>query len=208
VVVDFHMAALLHAVTTTTTAATSSSSSPQPPQFLAWVTALSTLVLALIGTAAIWQLRQGRRARETEIIMEIGRRWDSEEMIESRSDVDLLASKDQLSSRLIALHGEKGREYHLLMREPGHLEDLGVIYYHGGIKRDTLFNLMGLQIQERWLVWREALQALGSERSADFHFAYFREMASELSKTGHRHGWHAKRAKEDSSAQKLKGRFS
>lgn len=202
-VADLQMAVFLHPVPTTTAP---TSSSPQTPQLLAWVTAISTLILALLGSAAIWQLRQGRRARETEIIMEIGRRWDSEEMIESRSKVDLLASTGQLSSHLIDLHNKKGREYHLLMREPGYLEDLGVIYYHDGIKRDTLFNLMGLQIQDRWWVWDEALRELGGERRADFHFAYFREMAAELSKEGRGHRWHAKRARKDSSAQKLKGR--
>lgn len=186
----------------------------QPPQFLDWVTAFSTAALAALGFLVIWPVLQARRARETEIIMEIGRRWDSPEMIAARVKVDALAKKGELESRIESLYQSREKEYYELMLEPGYLEDLGVIYYHRGIARNTLFRLMGLQIQDRWMVWQGSLEALGQKRSAQFHFAYFREMAHELSPKNHwynlrrLHRWHAHLAKKDSGVRKLRQRSS
>lgn len=109
-----------------------------------WLAAWSTLGLAILGLAVFWQVRQNRRNREVEILSELGRRWDSVEMVTSRSKVDRLYKEGTLAGRVLELRSEGDEEYQHLMREPGYLEDLGVIFYRGGIRGRTLFASMGL----------------------------------------------------------------
>lgn len=175
--------------------------SGQAPEFLAWLTAVSTAVLAVFGLFAFWQIRQSRKSREMEIMMELGRRWDAEEMIKSRSTVDEFCNHEQLSTKVVSLSRNDPRQYYELMREPGYLDDLGVIFYRGGIRGKTLFASMGVLIQERWAVWGEALDALDLQRGAPT-FSYFREMAMELSPGGGSHRSHRKKA--DSSKRSLR----
>jgi hypothetical protein len=168
-----------------------------------WLAAWSTLALAILGLAVFWQVRQNRKTREVEILSELGRRWDSVEMVKARSEVDRLHKDGTLAEKVLELRSDGDEQYQILMREPGHLEDLGVIFYHGGIKGKTLFASMGLLIPERWDKWQDAIGQLAKRRHVQ-NFSYFREMAAELSPEGTFHWRHRHRARADATRRKLR----
>ena len=168
---------------------------PALPWWFAGVSDWATAGLVVLGLAAIVPILQNRRSREIDILMEIGRRWDSPEMMTSRSLVDRLSQDDTLIDAVCSDDRRGGEEYHELMREPGYLEDLGVIYYSRGIRPSSLIASMGYLVPERWAVWKDALERLGEVREKPQHFSFFREMAAEMD-GGDSHRAHRKRAKD------------
>ncbi len=167
---------------------------PTVPWWFAGVGVWATVGLMALGLLAIIPIVQARRARDIEILMEIGRRWDSPEMAKARAKVDALSHNGELTKTICEHYAQGGADYHELMREPGYLEDLGVIFYSGGIRKKTLMASMGFLVPERWAKWDEALSKLGEVRGRREHFSYFREMADEMARGGS-HGEHRRRAR-------------
>jgi hypothetical protein len=173
-------------------------------ELTAWITAISTGVLALLGIGALLQIRQTAKTRATEVMMELGRRWDSPEMIRCRAEVNELADSRELEKVVVHLYEERNERYYQLMQEPGYLQDLGVIYFNGGISTRILFGTMGLQVGERWQKWKPAIEALGDVRKAKFHFAAFREMGEQLSSEGKCKLHHIRNARKDLNVKKFR----
>lgn len=173
-------------------------------ELTAWITAISTGVLAMLGIGALLQIRQTAKTRATEVMMELGRRWDSPEMIRCRAKVNELAASNQLTNVVLNLYEQQDERYNQLMQEPGYLQDLGVIYFNGGISTRILFGTMGLQVGDRWRKWKPAIEALGERRHAEFHFAAFREMGKQLSSTGSCKLYHRWRARKDLTIKKFR----
>ena len=150
---------------------------------LVWeiISALATSTLALVGCLALGQIREVRNSRQTEVMLELGRRWDSDEMIRSRVLADSYDQK--LGGLLPAVRrgfAKRDITYYELLREPGFLEDLAIHYFDGSISGDQLYNSMGLLIPERWELWKDAVEFLRGTRDSDMVFEQFHLMQEEM----------------------------
>jgi hypothetical protein len=127
------------------------------------------------------QIREARSARHTEVMLELGRRWDSDEMIESRTLAD--AHYREVGGLLKAVQDgfkNKDASFYKLMREPDFLEDLAIHYFYGSMAGEQLYNSMGLLIPERWEMWEDAVMYLRQARDSDMVLEQFQRLQGEM----------------------------
>jgi hypothetical protein len=124
--------------------------------------AIATCVLALAALVALVQIGQARRARVIQVMTDLSRRWDEKDMIEARVKVD--AQGENLRSHIEGLFPGKGFEYYELLREPGLIEDLAVLWRRNAIDLATIDESMGVIIPERWDIWKNTTHLLRDMR--------------------------------------------
>ena len=140
--------------------------------------ALATVGLAVVAAIALGQVSELRHARLQEAFLEIGRRWDSDDMIRSRTMVDACGTRLQTEIKL--LFTTKPERYYLLLREPGFFEDIAALCHARVIDSAKLADSLGLFVIERWDVWEDAAVFLREERRSPEVFEHFERLAGEM----------------------------
>jgi len=120
---------------------------------------------------------------------ELSRRWDGDEMISTRAKVDEYG--ESLRGRIAELYDRKNLEYYHLLREPGYLEDIAILWQHKAVKLRTIDESMGYIIQEQWSIWSDTARFLREQRGGRV-FERFEELAIALKSTP-RESWRSPR---------------
>jgi len=128
------------------------------------VTAIATSILAVgllggIGAAVFagQQVREARRSREAQMAAEFIRRWNEEDLVETRRLVGRFASPEELRQAFAAYVADDADEAHVLYRELDYFEQLGALESVGAIDLELIGLLLGRRLVERWELWEPAL---------------------------------------------------
>jgi hypothetical protein len=125
----------------------------------AWLTAIGTVILAAGVLLAARQLREARIARLAEAAGDISRRWDEDELIDARAEVDKYGSDVELRDAVVrGMRGEDDNvNLDLLFREAGFFDDLGLQEILGGISLQWIEFSTGRIVVDRWELWSLAV---------------------------------------------------
>jgi hypothetical protein len=140
------------------------------------VTAIATSVLALglvgaFGAAAFaaQQVREARKTREAQMATEFFRRWNEDELVESRRMANR-ASPDELRDAFAAFVAADSPEAYLLYRELDFFEQLGALESLGALDLEPIRVLLGRTLIARWDLWSPAIhQVFGPGVYPMFH---------------------------------------
>jgi hypothetical protein len=133
------------------------------------VTAIATSVLAFglvgaFGAAAFaaQQVREARKTREAQMATELFRRWNDDELVESRRMANRYKSPDELRDAFAALVAADAPEAYVLYRELDFFEQLAALESLGALDLELIKVLLGRTLIERWEKWSPAIhQAFG-----------------------------------------------
>jgi hypothetical protein len=135
------------------------------------VTAIATSVLALglvgaFGAAAFaaQQVREARKTREAQMATEFFRRWNEDELVESRRMVNRFKSPNELRDAFTALAAADAPEAYVLYRELDFFEQLGALESLGALDLELITVLLGRTLIDRWEMWSPAIyEAFGPD---------------------------------------------
>jgi hypothetical protein len=128
------------------------------------VTAIATSILALglvgaFGAAAFGaqQVREARKTREAQMATEFFRRWNENELVESRRMFNRFKSPDELRDAFAAFVAADAPEAYVLYRELDYFEQLAALESLGALDLEMIKLLLGPTLIERWEVWSPAI---------------------------------------------------
>ncbi len=158
------------------------------PNWAEIVTAIGSLLaggtlLVGVGTAffALRQIAEARRDRQVQIIAELGRRWDEDQLVEARAMV-VKYDNVQLADKVArALEGTDTKEYLELLRVPNYFEDLALMAESGGLERDLVRRAFGPMVTRTWDYWELAIAKMreGAEESV-LSYSEFERLRNDL----------------------------
>lgn len=140
------------------------------PNWAEQVTAISTAVGAIgllstvgLAIAAARQVREARHARQSQIAADFVRRWDEDELVETRRLVAQFETKEDLRAAFQRYLAANSPELYVLYRELDYFEQLGALERVGAVNFDLLQLLLGHRLVERWEKWKPSIDAMPGE---------------------------------------------
>jgi hypothetical protein len=127
----------------------------------AWATIALTIVtggLVIFACAALGQIGEAKRSRNAQIMGDLARRWDSDDLINARKDAQSHADGAALQAAVEALF--QTQRYYKLLREPNFYEDLAYFERHSGLTLSVVAEAFGDVLVGRWKEWKPAVEWL------------------------------------------------
>jgi hypothetical protein len=138
------------------------------PNWAEQVTAIATAVsavglLSAIGAVvfAAQQAREARIGRQAAVAVDFFRRWDEDQLVETRRLVARFGTPEALRDALTRFIAENSVQAYVLYRELDFFEQLGALELHGGFDFELVKTLLGTRLIDRWELWRPSIDALG-----------------------------------------------
>jgi hypothetical protein len=138
------------------------------PNWAEQVTAIATVVLAVATLSAIgaaifagWQVTEARLGRQAEIAVDFFRRWNDDDMVQTRRLVASFATPDALRDAFVRHMAANDVEAYVMLRELDYFEQLGALEEHGGFSFDIIQSLLGRRLVERYELWRPTIASMG-----------------------------------------------
>jgi hypothetical protein len=158
-----------------------------------WVTAAATSVLAAGVVVALFGLRDARKTRDGELVIELSQRWNEPETVESRQLYSVRKASElaELVDRLYPPVGvanpkqpsaDEVELFQKLVRWPALIETVGVLREHGAISTEVIFKMWGYSIASAWETWRDAAEILRQRASYPGTFEFFEDLAVAMQK--------------------------
>lgn len=144
------------------------------PNWAEVLTAVSTGVLTLAAVWALKQIRELRGARRGQIMADISRRWDSDELIDAKVRVATKKTPEGLRDAIAKTYTRsdaRKAEAYRLFREANLFEDLALLQQAGVIELSTISQWIGDAVVERWEHWQPTvnyLRELGVDSGATY----------------------------------------
>jgi hypothetical protein len=168
-----------------------------------WLTALATLALVAVTgvlASAAWraldqlriaidQLEEVKRDRHVDVLDEMGRRWESDEMTEAlqmevdhtpRSLVRLFERAARPPSRNPVRERSRRRarkDTIVLLRVPNYFEDAATIARAGSLESSLVTEIFGGVAKDEWSLWKPAIKTL--QQTDRLAYVEFERMADE-----------------------------
>ena len=122
------------------------------------VGAMSLVAAAIYGYK---QVRDARKESQVAVIADLGRRWDSDELIHARQQASALTDV-QLAEAAKEWDDDPAKhpEFFELLRIPNFLDDLGLVAECGSVDIDIVNRSMRFIVLEQWGKWRRAVMTL------------------------------------------------
>lgn len=115
------------------------------------VATVGILVLALV--VAWSQVKEARRARHAHLLLDLSRRWDDQQLVDSRQiSVDYETPED-LREAVKGFRERRHDNYFVLLRIPNFFEHLGLLYHQETVSLEILDNWLGSTIIREWDRW-------------------------------------------------------
>ena len=137
------------------------------PNWAEQVTAIATAVgaLGLLGAlgAAVFagqQVKEARKARESQIAADFFRRWDEDPLLETRRLVATFETREELSAAFQAFIASNAEEAYVLYRELDYFEQLAALEHVGAFDFELIRLLLGRTLIDRWEMWKPSLDAM------------------------------------------------
>ncbi len=153
------------------------------PNWAEEVTAIGTAVgaLGLLGAigAAVFagqQVREARRARQTEMAADFIGRWNEDSLVEARRLISRFGTKEELSEAFQRYVADNSLDASMLYRELDYFEQLAALEHLGAVDVELIKILVGPMLIERWDMWRPSLEAIHGERV----YPMFESLASKM----------------------------
>ena len=137
------------------------------PNWAEQVTAIATAVgaLGLLGAlgAAVFagqQVKEARKARESQIAADFFRRWDEDPLLESRRLVATFETREDLSAAFQEFIASNAEEAYVLYRELDYFEQLAALEHVGAFDFELIRLLLGRTLIDRWEMWKPSIDAM------------------------------------------------
>jgi len=126
---------------------------------------LSTVGLVLLGGR---QVRETERARHAQLAADFLRRWDEDNLVETRRLVAQYESREALASAFREFIATNSVSAYVLYRELDFFEQLGALESIGAFDFDLIQTLVGRLLVERFDLWEPSIAAMGDDRYPNF----------------------------------------
>jgi hypothetical protein len=138
------------------------------PNWAEQVTAIATAVgaLGLLGAlvAAAFagqQVKEAKKARESQVAADFFRRWNEDALIETRRLVATFATREELSAAFQSFIASNADEAYVLYRELDYFEQLAALEHVGAFDFELIKLLLGRTLIDRWEMWKPSMDAMG-----------------------------------------------
>jgi len=121
---------------------------------------LSTLGLAIFAGQ---QVRESQRARHAQVAAEFLRRWDEDDLVETRRLVAQYETPQALAEAFVEYIRTNSRSAYVLYRELDYFEQLGALEAVGALDFDLIHVLLGPRLVDRWRMWKPSIDAIGGD---------------------------------------------
>ena len=121
---------------------------------------LSTLGLAIFAGQ---QVRESQRARHAQVAAEFLRRWDEDDLVETRRLVAQYETPQALAEAFVEYIRTNSRSAYVLYRELDYFEQLGALEAVGALDFDLINVLLGPRLVDRWRMWKPSIDAIGGD---------------------------------------------
>jgi hypothetical protein len=152
------------------------------PNWAEQVTAIATAIgavglLSAIGATffAAQQVRESQQSRQAQIAADFLRRWDEDELVETRRLVAQFETKEALRDAFVDYIATNAAEAYVLYRELDFFEQLGALERVGAFHFELIELLLGARLVERWELWKPSIDAMG-----DDVYPMFRQLADKV----------------------------
>jgi hypothetical protein len=168
-----------------------------------WLTALATVALVAVTgvlAAAAWraldqlrialdELEEVRRDRHVQVLDEIGRRWEGNEMTEALQMAVDYTPEDLVRLFEQAAHPRTGnpmrdrrtrrarKDIIILLRVPNYFEDAATIAKAGSLESGVITDAFGSVAKDEWALWKPTIKKL--QENDEGAYAEFERMAEE-----------------------------
>lgn len=158
------------------------------PQWTDVVTAISSAVAALgfiAAAIAAWfaydAVKETRRDRHIQLLMDYGSRWDDERLFEAREK----RSKIEGAALLKAVaewieNPEKQSDVPVLLRIPNYFEDLAIMVWYGKLDLDFVEKGFSALAFWEWDYWKDAILVMRVQLGDDQTYVEFEKLVDEL----------------------------
>ncbi len=137
------------------------------PNWAEQVTAIATAIgaLGLLGAlgAAVFagqQVKEARKARESQIAADFFRRWNEDSLVQTRRLVATFESKEELAEAFQAFISSNADEAYVLYRELDYFEQLAALEQVGAFDFELIKLLLGRTLIDRWELWKPSIDAM------------------------------------------------
>ncbi len=137
------------------------------PNWAEQVTAIATAVgaLGLLGAlgAALFagqQVKEARKARESQLAADFFRRWNEDSLIETRRLVATFETSKDLSAAFQIFIASNADEAYILYRELDYFEQLAALEHVGAFDFELIKLLLGQTLIDRWVMWKPSIDAM------------------------------------------------
>ncbi|HUE06461.1 MAG TPA: hypothetical protein VMP41_03465 [Acidimicrobiales bacterium] len=137
------------------------------PNWAEQVTAIATAIgaLGLLGAlgAAVFagqQVKEARKARESQIAADFFRRWNEDSLLQTRRLVATFATKEELAEAFQGFIASNADEAYVLYRELDYFEQLAALEQVGAFDFELIKLLLGRILIERWEMWKPSIDAM------------------------------------------------
>jgi hypothetical protein len=152
-----------------------------------WLTAFATLFLAGAACYALKQLSEAKHDRHVQVFSDMGRRWESAEMMETLQ-LEAAHTPESLLG-LFELAAQKRSDYptqeakrqnarkdrNVLLRVPNYFEEAAAIQKVGSLRIDLMDDYFGGVAKDEWYLWGPTIKKM--QESDETSFIEFRRMA-------------------------------
>ncbi|MCL0094347.1 hypothetical protein M1N58_00395 [Dehalococcoidales bacterium] len=108
-----------------------------------------------------------RRARESEILMRITQRWDSEELIKAR--LFLAKHADNLQEIIEECEKQNREEYFLLTKVGNYFEDIASLVERGYLRKNLIKDLLGDAAEYYYKLYKPFITAQRQKGDTDLY---------------------------------------
>ena len=131
------------------------------------VTAIATAIGAIgllggLGAAvfAAQQVREARSSRQAQMAAEFFRRWNGEELVETRRLVGRFKSTEELCEAFQRYVATDAPEAYVLYRELDYFEQLAALESLGAFDLELIQIMLGRTLIARWEMWKPAIDTV------------------------------------------------
>jgi hypothetical protein len=137
------------------------------PNWAEQVTAIATAIgaLGLLGAlgAAVFagqQVKEARKARESQVAADFFRRWNEDSLVQTRRLVATFETKEELAEAFQAFIASNADEAYVLYRELDYFEQLAALEQVGAFDFELIKLLLGRTLIDRWELWKPSIDAM------------------------------------------------
>lgn len=164
--------------------------------WLAWasliLTAVTVVVLSVSAGFILNGIKDSRRTRHGQLVVDLTRRWDEPLVVESLQMLGAYEN-EELVALVKRLYDDEGSEpteddlkaYSTLAAAPNLIDMIGVLESERVITAELVYKMWGPLIADTWLGWRDAvteLQKTDYLQPANPSYAYFKRIAETMAK--------------------------
>lgn len=142
--------------------------------------AVMTFVLVVIAVVAA---RYARKTVQTQTATYFSRRWDEDDMLDTRAALSVYDDSAALKAAFFDLYdgdAKQNREALVMLRQANYLEDLAILLQQKAVSDDFVARSLGYIMVSRWELWKDVADEFMDRAKGTDNFPAFRAMAQSL----------------------------